>query len=56
MSDAEREQWVQNDEELYNWWRSSRCSMRRFLRDNRSEIDAAINGVLNRAPAYDGRR
>lgn len=46
LNDSEREMWVNNDEGLYNWFRSSRLSMREFLRQNRAEIDAAITGVL----------
>ena len=52
LDDREREMWVRNDEGLYNWWRSSRLSMRDFLRQNRTEIDAAINRVLGKGPVY----
>jgi hypothetical protein len=44
-------QWVDNDEGLYNWWRGSRQSKRDFIRENRAELEASINGVLNRPPA-----
>lgn len=47
MNDDEREQWVMNDEPLYHQWRRYRGSMRSFLRENRSEIDATINARLN---------
>lgn len=47
MNDREREQWIDNDEGLYDWWRRSGLSKRRFIRENRSEIDAAINPVVN---------
>lgn len=50
MNDSEREMWVQNDEGLYAWWRSSRTSMREFLRTNRAELDACINRALNVKP------
>lgn len=46
MNDKEREQWIQNDEGLYNWWRSSRLSMREFIRQNRAELTAAISKAL----------
>lgn len=49
LNNSEREQWIDNDEGLYNWWRSSRLSKREFIKQNRDEIDAAINRVL--APA-----
>jgi hypothetical protein len=50
LNDTEREQWVSNDEGLYNWWRSSRQSMRAFIRANREELDALILAALNRPP------
>ncbi len=48
MNDQEREQWVLNDEGLYRWWRCSGMGMRRFLRRNRADIDAAILPVVDR--------
>lgn len=45
MNNRDREQWVNNDEGLYNWWRSSRVPMRKFITENRAEIDAAIANV-----------
>jgi hypothetical protein len=50
LNDREREMWVNNDEGLYSWFRSSRLSMREFLRQNRAEIDAAIIGVRDAPP------
>ena len=47
MNNTDREQWIDNDEGLYNWWRSSHLSKREFIRQNRQEIDQAINNVLN---------
>lgn len=44
-NDTERAQWVDNDEGLYNWWRSSGQSKRVFIRENRAEIDSAISRV-----------
>lgn len=46
MNDNERELWVDNDESLYNWYRSSHCPMRTFVRVNRREIDKAIRQLL----------
>jgi hypothetical protein len=48
LNDSERAQWIANDESLYNWQRSSRLSMRAFIRENRSELDAYINKALNK--------
>jgi hypothetical protein len=48
MNDRERELWVMNDEGLYTWWRSTKLSMRGFLRENRKELDSYINKTLNR--------
>ena len=47
MNDTEREQWIDNDEGLYDWWKSSRLSKREFIRANRAEIDAAITPVIS---------
>ena len=50
MNDEERRLWVLNDEGLYNWYRSSRLSVQKFIKENRKEITEAINRVLNREP------
>lgn len=48
MNDEERRQWVLNDEGLYLWWKQSRIgSIREFIRQNRKEIDEAINNVTS---------
>lgn len=49
-NDADREQWVNNDETLYLWQRRSKQSMRDFIRANRAEIDRVIDRALNRKP------
>jgi len=37
----------------YNWWKSSRLSKAEFIRQNRAEIDAAIENVRGgRKPAH----
>lgn len=46
LNDKDRGQWIDNDEGLYNWWKSTRQSKRTFIRENRQEIDRAINNVL----------
>lgn len=45
-NDSDRRDWIDNDEGLYNWWKSSKLSMRDFLRENRAEIDVTIDNVL----------
>ncbi len=50
LNDDDRRQWIDNDEGLYNWQRSSGLSMRDFIRSNRTELDAIINAALNRKP------
>lgn len=53
MNNEERRQWINNDEGLYNWWRSSRVSMMQFIRENRSEIDRCISNVTEgKKPAH----
>ena len=53
MNDHEREQWVSNDEGLYNLFRRSRKSIRNFIRENRELIDEVINNVTgNKKPAH----
>ena len=47
LNDEDRRQWILNDEGLYLWHRRSRLSMRQFIRENRSELDAAILPVIN---------
>lgn len=47
MNDQDREQWIMNDEGLYNWWRGSHLSITNFIRQNRAEITQAIEPVLS---------
>jgi hypothetical protein len=47
LNNSERENWVNNDEGLYNWFKSSRLSMREFIKQNKSELDECILRVLN---------
>jgi len=48
---ADIEQWIDNDESLYNWWKRSRSSKRQFIRDNRTELESCIYAALNRKPS-----
>lgn len=53
MNNREREEWINNDEGLHNWKRSSGLSMREFIKQNRTEIDAAIESVTSgKKPAH----
>ena len=53
LNDNDRSQWIDNDEGLYNWWRSSRRPKRAFIRENRSELDRCILNVRDgRKPAH----
>lgn len=45
MNDTDRAQWIDNDEGLYDWWKSSRQSKREFIRANRAEIDKVIHNI-----------
>lgn len=47
MNNSEREMWIQNDEGLYRWWKSTRLPMRKFIQEYKVEIDTAIDSVLN---------
>lgn len=51
MSIRDIEQWIDNDEGLYLWWRGSRLRKREFIRENRVEIERAIENYLARKPA-----
>lgn len=50
LNDQERSLWIDNDEGLYSWWKSSRQSKRDFIRENKAEIDAAIIAVRDAPP------
>ena len=45
MNDSEREDWVSNDEGLYDMWQRSGKSMRAFIRENRKLIDEVAGKV-----------
>ena len=53
INDEERRLWILNDEGLYTWHRSSRLSLREFIRQNREELDRCIRNVTEgRKPAH----
>lgn len=51
LNDQDREQWIANDEGLYNdakrWMRHNKGGMRGYIRANRAEIDAYIAPILD---------
>ncbi len=47
LNDEEREQWINNNEVLYKWWRLTKRSMSAFIRENKKEIDYHIREVIN---------
>jgi hypothetical protein len=51
LNDADRDQWIDSDESLYRWWRSSRMSKRAFIRANRAELTELIIAMRDRPPA-----
>ena len=48
MSIKEIELWIDNDEGLYRWWKSSKQSKRNFIKENREELEACINRAMGR--------
>ena len=53
MTDTDLRQWIDNDEGLYLWWKSSRQSKSAFIKENRDEIVAAVRNVTDgRKPAH----
>lgn len=47
LNDTDRAQWIDNDEGLYNWWKGSKLTKRRFIAENRSALDECIRKVLD---------
>ena len=50
LNDNDRRDWVNNDEGLYDWWRSSGIGLYRFVRENRTELTRHIQAVLATPP------
>lgn len=44
------EEWVDNHEPLYTWWKLEGGSKRAFVRANREELEAAIIKVRDAPP------
>ena len=45
INDNDREDWVNNDEGLYNWWQRSGVGITTFVRRHRQEIDIIIRAT-----------
>jgi hypothetical protein len=50
LNDADREEWIGNDEGLHEWWRSSRQGISTFIRANRAELDRLIIAMRDAPP------
>jgi hypothetical protein len=50
MNDTDREDWINNDEPLYLWWKASSQGISTFIRENRAMLTKYINKVLNKEP------
>jgi hypothetical protein len=52
-SRAAKREWILNDEGLYNWWLSTKLSMKNFIDQNDVELNNIINNVLSgKKPAH----
>ncbi len=45
MNERERELWIDKDEDIFNWWKDTKLSKRKFMRIYRKELDAVIKRV-----------
>ncbi len=51
INDQDRREWVQNQEDLYLWWRGSGLGLYRFVRENRDKLTQIIRDQLERGPS-----
>ena len=47
MTNYDINDWIDNDEGLYNWWLSSGQPKTVFIRENRKELTTCIENVIN---------
>ncbi len=47
ITNEDRRLWILNDEGLYNWQIGSKLPLQKFIKENKTEIDAVINNVLS---------
>jgi hypothetical protein len=53
MTNSEISEIIDNDEGLYSWWKSSRLSKTKFIKENKEDIVICIKNVLERRrPAH----
>lgn len=52
MNERERELWVNKDEDIFNWWKDTKLSKRKFMRLYRKELDAVIKRVREGPPHH----
>ncbi len=53
INDNDRAQWIDNDEGLYSWWKTSGLPKSSFIRRNRSAITEVIrNMTSDKRPAH----
>jgi len=53
INDADRRQWILNDEGLYLLWKDTRLGLPEYIKANREFIDEVIRNVLEgRKPAH----
>jgi hypothetical protein len=50
LNDADRAEWIGNDESLHRWWLSSRQAITPFIHANRAELDERIIAVRDAPP------
>lgn len=50
LNDADREEWIANDEGLHQWWKSSHTGITTFIRANRAELDEQIIAMRDAPP------
>lgn len=48
MNDEERQDWVMNDEYLYNWWKREGCGITTFVRKHRKDLTEYIYHMITR--------
>lgn len=48
LNNNDRSLWIDNDEHLYLWWKSTKLNKKAFIKEHRKEIDTYINKQLNR--------
>ena len=50
LNDQDRAQWIDNDQGLYSWWKSSQQGKSKFINENRAELTRLIRAQLDKKP------